>query len=121
MSDVDGWDWIYANKKTEKEKLSQVCFTGFNAAEKAELEQLAAQAHLAVVTSVTRDLAFLCAGANAGAVKLTKASGQGVVVLSRQQFEHLLETGELEPSSLAGFEEAVSQGVSALTSGVAQE
>ena len=31
MTDAQGWDWIYANAKPKKEKLTQVCFTGFTA------------------------------------------------------------------------------------------
>ena len=49
MSDAQGWDWIYANAKPRKEKLSQVCFTGFSATEKAELTALAEAAKLEVV------------------------------------------------------------------------
>ena len=38
MSDAEGWDWIYANAKPVKEKLTQVCFTGFSTGEKLELD-----------------------------------------------------------------------------------
>ena len=95
ISDAEGWDWIYANAKPRKEKLTQVCFTGFSGTEKIELAGLAESARLEVVGSVTRNLAFLCAGENAGPSKLEKAREQGVHVLSRMQFEHLLETGEI--------------------------
>ena len=37
MTDAQAWDWIYANAKPKKEKLSQVCFTGFSVKEKEEL------------------------------------------------------------------------------------
>jgi BRCT domain type II-containing protein len=96
MSDAEGWDWVYANAKPRKEKLTQVCFTGFSAVEKAELSALAATARLEVVGSITKNLAFVCAGENAGPSKLEKAKGQGVHVLNREQFEHLLETGEIQ-------------------------
>lgn len=95
MSDAQGWDWIYANAKPRKEKLSQVCFTGFSAGEKAELTSLALSANLEVVASVTKSLAFLCAGENAGPAKLEKAATQGNHILTREQFLHLLETGEV--------------------------
>ena len=49
MSEVAGWDWVYANAKPKKEKLSQVCFTGFSATEKAALTTAAAEARLEVV------------------------------------------------------------------------
>jgi NAD-dependent DNA ligase len=96
MSDADGWNWVYANAKPSKEKLTQICFTGFSAQEKAELTTLAEESHLDVVTSVTKDLAFLCIGENAGPAKLEKAKEQGVHILSRSQFEHLLETGDIK-------------------------
>lgn len=95
MSDAQGWDWIYANAKPRKQKLTQVCFTGFSATEKAELTAMAEAAHLEVVASVTKNLAFLCAGENAGPAKLEKAKEQGTRVLTKEQFAHLLETGEV--------------------------
>ena len=95
MSNAEGWDWVYSNAKPRKEKLTQICFTGFSTAEKTELMALACESRLEVVGSVTKNLAFLCAGENAGPAKLSKATEQGAVVLTREQFEHLLETGEL--------------------------
>ncbi len=95
MSEADGWNWVYANAKPHKERLSQVCFTGFQAAEKARLAALAASAHLDVASTVTKSLAFLCAGANAGPAKLAKAREQGVHILSESEFLHLIETGEV--------------------------
>lgn len=95
MSEVDGWNWVYANAVRRKDRLIQVCFTGFSAAEKETLISLADESQLEVVTSVTKSLAFLCAGDNAGPTKLSKASSQGVTVLTREQFEHLLSTGEV--------------------------
>ncbi|WP_439114667.1 BRCT domain-containing protein [Hydrogenophaga sp.] len=95
MTDAVGWDWIYANAKPKKEKLTQVCFTGFAASEKAELSALAQAASLEIVGSVTKNLAFLCVGENAGPAKLEKAREQGNHILTKEQFLHLLETGEL--------------------------
>lgn len=98
ISEAQGWALVYQNAKPRKEKLTQVCFTGYSAAEKAELSGLATAAQLEVVTSVTKNLAFLCAGDNAGPAKLDKARDQGVHVLNREQFLHLLETGEIRSS-----------------------
>ena len=95
MTEADGWAWVYANAKPRKERVDQICFTGFPDAEKSELASRAGEHKLEVVGSVTKALAFLCAGPNAGPVKLKKAREQGVCVLSRSQFEHLLETGEI--------------------------
>ncbi len=95
MSDAMGWDWIYANAKPRKEKLTQVCFTGFSVKEKEELSQLANNANLEVVGSVTKNLAFLCCGENAGPAKFQSARDKGCLVLNKTQFLLLLETGEL--------------------------
>ncbi|MBA4318229.1 MAG: hypothetical protein C0412_07495 [Flavobacterium sp.] len=95
MSDAQGWDWIYANAKPRKEKLTQICFTGFSAAEKAELTEIAKAANLEVVNSVTKGLAFLCIGENAGPAKLKKAEEQGNHILTKEHFFHLLDTGEI--------------------------
>jgi NAD-dependent DNA ligase len=95
MTDAEGWQWVYANKPPEKEKLPEVCFTGFSDSEKHALCKLAADSGLAVVTTVTRHLLFLCAGENPGPAKLEKAEKQGVSVLSVEQFKQFLETGEV--------------------------
>ena len=95
MSETEGWDWVYANAAPRKDKLVQVCFTGFSTPEKNELMDLAREHKLAVAMSVTKDLAFLCTGENAGPTKLAKATRQGVTLLTRAQFEHLLATGEV--------------------------
>ncbi len=95
MSETEGWDWVYSNAAPRKEKLMQVCFTGFSALEKEELIALAKEHRLTVATSVTKDLAFLCTGANAGPAKIAKSKEQGVTLLTRRQFEYLLETGEV--------------------------
>jgi DNA ligase (NAD+) len=96
MSDAQGWDWIYANAKPRKEKLSQICFTGFSITEKEELSALARSTNLEVVGSVTKSLAFLCAGENAGPAKLKKAIDQGNSILTKDQFIQLIETGEIQ-------------------------
>ena len=44
---------------------------------------------------VQKHLAFLCAGENAGPAKRQKAREQGTVILTREDFEHLLENGEV--------------------------
>lgn len=95
MSEAEGWRWVYSNAAPRKDRLMQVCFTGFSATEKHELVVLAKEHRLAVATSVTKDLAFLCTGSNAGPSKLAKAAEQGVTLLTRAQFEHLLATGEI--------------------------
>jgi NAD-dependent DNA ligase len=95
MPESDGWDWVYSNAAPRKEKLMQICFTGFSAPDKEELIALAKEHRLVIATKVTKDLAFLCVGENAGPAKLQKATEQGVTLLTRTQFEHLLATGEV--------------------------
>jgi len=95
ISDVDGWNWVYANVSPLKEKLPGICFTGFTDSEKVELATLAKEAHLSVASAVTKSLQFLCVGENAGPAKLQKARAQGVTVMTRAEFENFLETGEI--------------------------
>jgi NAD-dependent DNA ligase len=95
MTDAEGWKWVYTNKAPVKKKNLEVCFTGFSDSEKGVLCQLATDSGLMVVTTVTRHLFCLCAGANPGPVKLAKAAKQGVPVWSLDQFNLFLKTGEL--------------------------
>ena len=95
MSEAEGWAWVYSRASPHKERLPSVCFTGFNAAERDALTALATEAHLSVVGSVNKSLAFLCAGGSAGPAKLAKAKEQGIAVLTRAQFMDFLETGEI--------------------------
>ena len=46
------------------------------------------------VTSVTKNLAYLCCGQNAGPKKLEKARAQGVTLLTESDFYNLVGTGE---------------------------
>jgi BRCT domain type II-containing protein len=95
MSDAEGWDWIYANASPRREKLPSICFTGFGQAEKDELSTQAIAARFRIVPSVNGSLAFLCAGESAGPVKMARAKQFGITLLTRTQFEALLETGEI--------------------------
>jgi len=73
----------------------EVCFTGFNASEKADLIQAAESAMFRVRSGVTKGLQFLCCGANAGPSKVRKAREQGVIVLTAEEFRSLAQTGEV--------------------------
>ncbi len=95
MSENAAWDYVYQSAEPKKEKVVEVCFTGFSDSEKSELAQLATAARLRVVTRVTKSLSFLCAGENAGPMKLEQAKEQQAIVMSRRQFEHFLQTGEI--------------------------
>lgn len=73
----------------------QVCFTGFKADQKIDLERQATNAGLVVVKSVTNNLKFLVCGSNAGPKKVEQARDRSIYILSIAQFELLIETGEL--------------------------
>jgi len=98
MTEPEGWRWVYGQQRRADAPTLQVCFTGFSLDEKAELAALATKAGLNVVRSVTKGLSFLCTGSKPGPAKLDKAESQGVLILDRAQFEHLLATGEIPKS-----------------------
>lgn len=72
-----------------------VCFTGFNKQDKANLSDLAAANGMEIRQSVTKHLDILCYGFNAGPKKLEKALAQGVLILNSEQLKTLIGTGEL--------------------------
>lgn len=72
-----------------------ILFTGFAAAQRAQLESDCATAGLKVVKTVTQNLAFVCAGPNAGPSKLAKARVQGSFIVSADDLPELLESGVL--------------------------
>ncbi len=75
-----------------------VLFTGFKAAEKAELAALAEEYGMIAskARNITKTLNFLVMGDNAGPSKIQKAKEQKVPMMNREQFAQLLETGEIE-------------------------
>ncbi|WP_404389927.1 BRCT domain-containing protein [Pseudoalteromonas phenolica] len=88
----------HAQIVTPKERQLSICFTGFKAAIKKELETLATNNNLHVAKSVVQDLSFLCCGQNAGPKKIEKARVLGSIILTNEQFRHLVETGEIPES-----------------------
>ncbi|OEY67447.1 hypothetical protein [Marinobacter sp. X15-166B] len=73
----------------------EICFTGFSKATRASLEELATRRDMLVRKSVTKSLAFLCCGPNAGPVKIQTARDQGCFILSHEALLTMLETGEI--------------------------
>ncbi len=73
----------------------EILFTGFKAADRAELESKAIEVGMKVCQSVTKGLTYLCAGYNAGPAKVCAAREQHVYIISQSQFMNLIETGEL--------------------------
>jgi BRCT domain type II-containing protein len=87
MSDREAWAWIYSISPPKKSQdLPEICFTGFGASRKAELQGVAKERGFRCVTRVTKDLAFLCAGENAGPTKIKEAAIQGVPIISEEEF-----------------------------------
>jgi len=96
MTDREAWAWIYSQRpRKTQEKLNQICFTGFSASVKAELQEKAKQAQLQIVTRITKNLRYLCAGDNAGPAKMKEAIEKEVIIINKQQFLKIIETGEL--------------------------
>jgi NAD-dependent DNA ligase len=101
LSEAQAWRWVYSIPKPPRDERLQVCFTGFGAAEKQELEALAEAAKIRVVTRVTKELGILVCGPNAGPKKLETAAAQGALLLERKDFEHFVATGEVPESGTA--------------------
>lgn len=81
--------------KPAKDNRPHILFTGFAAAHRAELEQQAKDAGLAVKTKVTLECRYLVVGSNAGPTKLEAAHERGACILTEDQFQVMLATGEL--------------------------
>ena len=96
MTDREGWEWIYNQRpKRTMEKLDEICFTGFSSSVKKQLQQKAKDAHLKVVTEVTKNLRYLCVGENAGPSKLKEVKDKQVILINQEQFMTMIERGEL--------------------------
>lgn len=73
----------------------EICFTGFAADKRAELEKISAESGLFVRKSVTQNLSFLCTGPRAGPKKIESALAMGLVLMDEDAFFWLVETGEI--------------------------
>ncbi|WP_417544398.1 hypothetical protein [Marinobacter sp.] len=73
----------------------EICFTGYPKIQRAALEELASTRSMAVKKDVTKGLAFLCCGPNAGPSKVEKARERGCLIIDEPGLKAMLETGEL--------------------------
>ena len=90
MSDADAWSWVYSHEQSkQRDRGPEICFTGFGPTQRAELEAVAASRGYRVVQNITKKLAYLCVGPNAGPAKVQKAAAAGVTFLTSDQFERL--------------------------------
>lgn len=76
-------------------RINQILFTGFAAAQRAELEQKAMESGLKVMSTAGKTLTFLCYGENAGPTKVSKALEAGAFIIDSEQFLNLITTGEI--------------------------
>ena len=82
-------------QKPKVKPLLEVCFTGFSKDEKETLSKLAESKQCLVRKSVTVDLDVLCYGDNAGPAKIRNARNKGILILEKDAFRMLIETGEI--------------------------
>lgn len=73
----------------------QILFTGFAAAQRAELERQAEESGMKVMKTAGKSLTFLCYGENAGPSKVLKAQEAGAFIIDSAEFGRLLATGEM--------------------------
>ncbi|QBG47683.1 hypothetical protein EGM51_09860 [Verrucomicrobia bacterium S94] len=85
----------HSKSRSNRDHKPEICFTGFKKNEKQQLIELAESSSFFVRTAVTANLHYLCCGSTAGPKKIEKARAQGVIALSKNQFESLVEFGEI--------------------------
>ena len=81
--------------KAQADTRPQILFTGFKAADRTRLEQHSADHGFRVMKTAGKALAVLCIGYNAGPTKVEAAREAGAFVVTEEQLEHLLRTGEV--------------------------
>jgi len=91
MPEAQAWAWIRPRERKLSEmkarmKLPQICFTGFKNSQKEKLRQLATQIGFDVKDGMTKNLAILVIGENAGPSKISKATAQGCTILTEGGF-----------------------------------
>lgn len=73
----------------------EICFTGFPKIQRAHLEQIATASKMVVRKDVTKALAFLCCGPNAGPAKMDRARERDCLIIDEPGLKMMLDTGEL--------------------------
>jgi NAD-dependent DNA ligase len=85
----------YVPAPPKVESRPEICFTGFPKVQRSVLEHLASDHQMAVKKDVTKGLAFLCCGPNAGPAKVAKARDRGCLIIDEPGLKMMLDTGEL--------------------------
>lgn len=103
MSAWEIWREVEKERKHEREqtRVAEVCVTGFQASERARIEAGARKNNMDVKKSVTKNLTILVCGPNAGPQKIKDAEARGVIIVTGEQFEEFLQTGEIPASEAA--------------------
>jgi len=81
--------------RAQPDSRPQILFTGFKSADRTRLENKAAEHGLRVMKSAGKSLAILCIGYNAGPTKVEAAREAGAFIVTEEQLDHLLLTGEV--------------------------
>lgn len=89
-----------SNRPKPKDVAIDICFTGFSKADRERLESKSLDNGMEVRKSVTKTLQFLCTGYNAGPKKLLKAESQGVVLITEDELNEMIDDGVMPESWL---------------------
>lgn len=81
--------------RTQSDTRPQILFTGFKSADRARLESKATDHGFRVMKTAGKSLAVLCIGHNAGPTKVEAARETGAFIVTEEQLDHLLLTGEV--------------------------
>jgi hypothetical protein len=81
--------------RADPDSRPQILFTGFKAAERHALEEKSAGHGFRVMKTPGKSLAVLCIGYNAGPKKVEVAREAGAFIVTEEQLDHLLLTGEV--------------------------
>lgn len=97
MTETQAWDAVYAHdKRNRKQRPSvNICFTGFTASAASEMKELAITNGFGVNSSVAKATTHLCCGSNAGPKKVEAAKARGLRILTDEEFQRMMETGEI--------------------------
>ncbi|WP_161555980.1 BRCT domain-containing protein [Mangrovicoccus ximenensis] len=97
MTETQAWNAVYAHDKQNRKPRPSIniCFTGFTASAASKMRELATTNGFGVNSSVVKATTHLCCGSNAGPKKVEAARSRGLKILSYEEFQYMIETGEL--------------------------
>lgn len=81
--------------KAQADTRPQILFTGFKAGDRERLEMLSAENGFRVMKTAGKTLAVLCIGYNAGPAKVEAAREAGAFIVTEEQLQNLILTGEI--------------------------